>query len=48
MPVDHPALPPAIVPRAHARKLTVALSFLIVLGALLAFVPLLGLGRILS
>lgn len=48
MPVDHPAAAPGVVRRAHSRKLTVALSFLITLGALLALAPMLRLSTFLS
>ncbi len=48
MPVDHPASLPGAVRRAHGRKLTVALSFLLTLGALLAVAPFFDLGQLLS
>jgi len=41
MPVDHPAAAPGVVRRTRGRTLTVALSFLVTLGALFALAPLL-------
>jgi hypothetical protein len=48
MPVDHPATVPGAVRRAHGRKLTVALSFLLTLGALFALAPFLRFSQFLS
>jgi hypothetical protein len=41
MPVDHPAAAPGAVRRIPSRTLTVAVSFLVTLGALFALSPLL-------
>jgi len=39
MPVDPPTAPAAVPSRKYAGPLTLILSFLVVLGALLAFAP---------
>ena len=50
MPVDHPDKPLERQgrPLAHARKINAAIGFLVVLGALLAIVPLLNISGVMS
>jgi hypothetical protein len=49
MPVDHPDKPlEQRLPPAHGRKINAAIGFVVVLGALLALVPLLNIGGFMS
>jgi hypothetical protein len=49
MPVDHPDKPlERRLPPAHVRKINAAIGFLVVLGALIAIVPLLNIGGFMS
>ena len=49
MPVDHPDKPlERRGPPAHIRKINLALGFLIALGLLIVFVPMLNIANVMS